>query len=57
VVIGLIGASRRLGFGLSVILAAGFALVSAWLTPRGPITDTPDLYIQGKLLDDVARRA
>lgn len=31
-------ADRRRGFALAGLLAAGFGLVSAWLTPRGPIT-------------------
>ncbi len=28
----------RIGFAISLILAVSFALVSAWLTPRGPVT-------------------
>lgn len=31
-------ADWRLGMTLAVALAAGFGLVSAWLTPRGPVT-------------------
>lgn len=33
----------RLGFLIAVVLGAGFGLLSAWLTPRGPITTTQAL--------------
>jgi len=33
----------RVGLVLAVLLAAGFGLVSAWVTPRGPITTTEAL--------------
>lgn len=35
--------NRRIGLVLAAVLAAGFGMASAWLTPRGPITTTEAL--------------
>jgi pimeloyl-ACP methyl ester carboxylesterase len=45
-----IWADWRIGMALAVAIAAGFALVSAWLTPRGPTTTAQALISIGVAL-------
>lgn len=40
----------RVGLGAAIALAAGFGLISGWLTPRGPITTYEALISIGAAL-------
>lgn len=40
-------ANRRIGWVAGVLLVSGFALISGWLTPRGPTTATAALISMG----------
>lgn len=42
----------RVGLGAAIALAAGFGLISGWLTPRGPITTYEALISIGAALGD-----
>jgi len=49
-VLDLLWSDWRIGVLAAIALAAGFALISAWLTPRGPITTSEALISIGAAL-------